>query len=104
MEDRFFTQPVLNAPYSYPARHWELDDDGQPTQQIIERRRIAEFITPIPKPRRRRVGSSQQQLVFDRMMGCLPQSSSMRARPRSSTRFASTLTAGTACPTLVTGA
>ena len=65
MEDRFFTQPVLNAPYSYPARHWELDDDGQPTQQIIERRRSAEFITPIPKPRRRRVGSSQQQLVFD---------------------------------------
>ena len=33
MEDRFFAQPVLNAPYSYPARHWELDDDGQPTQQ-----------------------------------------------------------------------
>ncbi len=65
MEDRFFAQPVLNAPYSYPARHWELDDDGQPTQQIIERRRSAEFITPIPKPRRRRVGSSQQQLVFD---------------------------------------
>ena len=32
----FFEQPVLNGPYDQPARHWELDDSGQPTQQIIE--------------------------------------------------------------------
>ena len=70
MEDRFFTQPVLNAPYSYPARHWELDDDGQPTQQIIERRRsAAEFITAVPEPRRRRAPTTQQQLVFDEGQG-----------------------------------
>jgi hypothetical protein len=30
-----------------PKRHWELDEQGQPTQQIIENRRRAEFITPI---------------------------------------------------------
>ena len=69
MEDRFFTQPVINAPYSYPAQHWELDDDGQPTQRIIESRRRAEFITPIPKPRRRRGSSMQQQLIFDEGKG-----------------------------------
>jgi len=44
---------------------WELDEDGQPTQQIIEHRRRAEFITPIPKPRKRKGSSHQQQIVFD---------------------------------------
>lgn len=39
MNNRFFERPVLNSPYEYPKRHWELDKDGQPTQQIIENRR-----------------------------------------------------------------
>jgi hypothetical protein len=45
MYNRFFERPVLNSPYQYPARHWELDAQGQPTQQIIEHRRwaFAEF-------------------------------------------------------------
>ena len=29
MENPFFNQPVLNSPYEYPSRHWELDDGGQ---------------------------------------------------------------------------
>jgi type III restriction enzyme len=49
----FFDRPILNSPYGYPARHWELDDQGQPTQKTIEHRRPAEFITPIPKPKKR---------------------------------------------------
>lgn len=53
MENRFFEHPILNSPYQYPPRHWEMDASGQPTQQIIETRRIAQFITPIPKPRKR---------------------------------------------------
>ena len=52
MENRFFDQPILNSPYAYPSRYWELDENGQPTLQIIEKRRRAEFITPIPKPRK----------------------------------------------------
>jgi type III restriction enzyme len=48
----FFEQPVLNSPYIYPARHWELDGQGQPTQKIINKRRKAEFLTPIPKPKK----------------------------------------------------
>jgi hypothetical protein len=31
--DSFFERPILNSPYSYPDRHWELDDDGQTTSQ-----------------------------------------------------------------------
>ena len=61
----FFEQPILNSPYEYPAWHWELDDEGQPTNQIIEGRREAKFITPVPAPRRRRGKSVQTQLVMD---------------------------------------
>lgn len=70
MDDRFFRQPVLNSPYEHPARHWELDDAGQPTQRIVERHRSAEFITPIPEPRNRRRGSARQlEMVLDEGKG-----------------------------------
>ena len=66
MTNLFFEQPVLNSPYECPSQHWELDDTGQPTQQIIERRRQAEFITPIPQPKKRKGASVEQAaLVFD---------------------------------------
>ena len=65
MVNDFFEHPILNSPYEYPARYWELDASGQPTQRIIESRRKAEFITPIPKPRKRKVVVPQQRMVFD---------------------------------------
>ncbi len=68
MDNPFFDQPILNSPYEYPTRHWELDSHGQPTQKIIEARRRAEFITPIPKPKKRKK-SQQQELVFDEGAG-----------------------------------
>jgi len=69
MDNQFFERPVLNSPYEYPARHWELDEQGQPTQRIIERRRSAEFITPVPKPRKRKDSPAQLGLVFDEGKG-----------------------------------
>src|SRR6266508_703994 len=69
MDNPFFDHPILNSPYEYPIRHWELDSQGQPTQQIIEHRRRAEFITPIPKPRKRKAPAEQQQIVFDEGKG-----------------------------------
>jgi type III restriction enzyme len=69
MPDPFFDHPVLNSPYEYPRKHWELDADGQPTQQQIERRRRAEFLTPIPKPKKRRATVAQQDIVFDEGLG-----------------------------------
>ena len=54
MSHPFFEQPILNSPYECPCRHWELDEHGQPTQRIVESRRRAEFITPIPKPKKRK--------------------------------------------------
>lgn len=69
MADEFFTHPILNSPYAYPSRHWELDEHGQPTQRIIENRREVRFITPIPKPRKRKGGSEQAKLALDEGAG-----------------------------------
>lgn len=64
MSDAFFARPILNSPYNYPRRHWELDDTGQPTQQVIEQRRLAKFITPIPKAKKQK-GAQQTELLYD---------------------------------------
>jgi len=69
MTDAFFAKPILNSPYAYPLRHWELDDQGQPTQQIKEARRSADFITPIPKPKKRKGSPEQAALLFDEGKG-----------------------------------
>ena len=69
MSNPFFDHPILNSPYSCPTQHWELDKDGQPTQQTISARRRAEFITPIPKPKKRKNAEAQQEIVFNEGMG-----------------------------------
>lgn len=43
MTDQFFERPILNSLYEGPRRHWELDKDGQPTQEGITKRRASEL-------------------------------------------------------------
>ena len=69
MSNPFFDHPILNSPYECPQQHWELDPQGQPTQQVIRDRRRAEFITPIPKPKKRKRASAQEEIVFDEGKG-----------------------------------
>jgi hypothetical protein len=73
MPNPFFDHPILNSPYEYPQQYWELDDQGQPTQKVIARRRPVSFITPIPKPKKRKQAAAQQVLqqamVFDEGQG-----------------------------------
>jgi len=69
MSNRFFEHPILNSPYECPRRHWELDEQGQPTQKIIEHRRWAEFITPIPKSKKQKQSSAQPEFIFDEGKG-----------------------------------
>lgn len=70
MNEQFFEKPILNSPYLRPSRHWELDEHGQPTHQVEEKRRPAEFITPIPKPRKRKKGKEgQKEMVHDEGKG-----------------------------------
>src|SRR5690348_16093968 len=68
MSNPFFDRPILNSPYDYPRRHWELDEAGQPTQKILDVRRGAKFITPIPKPKKRKA-AKQETFVFDEGKG-----------------------------------
>jgi type III restriction enzyme len=66
----FFKQPVLNSPYDYPGRHWGLDGENQPTDQVLNYRRTVSFITPIPKPKGRSGnGRKQRELVLDEGRG-----------------------------------
>ena len=69
MSNQFFDHPILNSPYDCPPRHWELDADGQPTQRILEIRRPAKFITPIPKPKKRKGEAKQDGFVFADFLG-----------------------------------
>ncbi|TVQ96100.1 MAG: restriction endonuclease [Desulfovibrionales bacterium] len=78
MNNKFFEQPILNSPYEYPAQHWELDKDGQPTQRIITYRRRADFVTPIPKAKKRgkdtgqktgRMKADQRSFILDEGLG-----------------------------------
>jgi len=64
MTDHFFQKPILNSPYLEPRRHWELDKTGQPTQQIIDRRRASELITPIPRAKRQQGPGEQASLLL----------------------------------------
>ena len=63
--EQFFDRPILNSPYECPSQHWELDENGQPTNRILERRRQVSFITPIPKPKKGKGAQDQQALGFD---------------------------------------
>ena len=65
MDNQFFEQPDPQLAVRVPGAHWELDEQGQPTQRIIESRRRAEFITPIPKPKKRKGRRDQRHIVFD---------------------------------------
>jgi type III restriction enzyme len=69
MNPTFFERPIINSPYAYPYRHWELDKDGQPTNRLLDHRRRAEFLTPIPKPRKRKDRQAQEEIVFDEGLG-----------------------------------
>jgi type III restriction enzyme len=62
MSEDFFRRPILNSPYDYPAQHWELDSTGQPTQNVAASRRRADFITPIPKPKKRKASQGELHL------------------------------------------
>jgi len=62
MTASFADQPILNSPYACPTQHWELDQEGMPTQHIIAKRRAARLIRPIPQPRR---AAGQGQLAIE---------------------------------------
>ena len=104
MSNPFFDHPILSSPYQCPSRHWELDQAGQPTQKILEIRRRAEFITPIPKPKKRKKAATQEAFVFDDGKG-LSTSVVINVRKGPQTPVSGTPgTGGSVTPTPFTGA
>lgn len=60
----FFDKPILNSPYQFPGRHWELDADGHPTDKIIETRRSSALWTALPGASGKS-GKTQASLSFE---------------------------------------
>src|SRR5271170_2511870 len=55
MAENFYEKPILNSPYDVPRRHHALDQDGQPLDlPPVGGRRRSEFITPVPRPRKKK--------------------------------------------------
>ncbi|MDF1769452.1 MAG: hypothetical protein P1U43_11925 [Maricaulis sp.] len=69
MSDQFFEKPILNSPCLYPKRHWLLDESGQPTTDIVESRRPVSFITPVPKPKKRKQAAEQAEMSLGSATG-----------------------------------
>lgn len=58
----FFENPILNSPYEEPSRHHALDSEGQPLNEPPrEGRRKSEYITPVPKPRKKKQRGDKAQ-------------------------------------------
>jgi type III restriction enzyme len=55
--------PILNAPYDSPRRHFQFDDEGI-TDHVVEGRRPSSYFIPIPKAKKK-----GGQLVFDEWTG-----------------------------------
>lgn len=60
----FFDGPILNSPYHHPGRHWELDEEGQPSDRILTRRRPSALWTALPG-KSAKSAKTQKSLVFD---------------------------------------
>lgn len=64
MSSRFFDPALLDSPDERPSKRWEPGDDGPPSGRILDACRRAQFIPPIPKPRKSRSAANQQTFVF----------------------------------------
>ena len=60
----FFDAPILNSPYEYPACHWELGPDGQPTNVLLKHRRKSAYYTPVPKPKKKKAKPQQEEMLL----------------------------------------
>ena len=58
----YASNPILNSPYEYPDRYWEIDSTGIPTGTPREGRRPNRYVIPVPASRRR---SQQAALDLD---------------------------------------
>jgi len=78
--NNFYTSPILNSPYANPSRHWQLDARGQPTHTIVTGRRRAEYISPIPLPKKSKAARAQMDMLADDEAGLSTQAQQYNAK------------------------
>lgn len=82
MTQSFFDQPILNSPYEPPTRFHALDGEGQPLDQPpVDGRRPCDFITPVPKPKRRSAKAAQASLIFGDAEGLTSEDQEYNPKP-----------------------
>jgi type III restriction enzyme len=52
MAQAVIDNPILNFPFDEPTRHFRFDDQGI-TDEVVERRRISSYFTPIAQPKKK---------------------------------------------------
>ena len=61
MKSIVIENPIVNSPFSEPKRHFRFDDEGI-TSEIVEKRRISHYFSPIAKPKKK---DKQTQLELE---------------------------------------
>jgi type III restriction enzyme len=59
MSQTVIENPVINSPFTEPARHFRFTDEGI-TDEIVEERRRSSYFIPIARPKKK-----GRQLAFD---------------------------------------
>jgi type III restriction enzyme len=78
----FFDQPILNSPYEVPTRYHALDKEGQPLElPPIEGRRPCDFLTPVPKPKRKSSKGKQTSMLFEDTEGLSDEDQEYNPKP-----------------------
>src|SRR5688572_17690895 len=54
--------PIINSPFQEPQQYHELDKRGNPTGNILSRRRPSTYLTPVAQPRKQ---AGLQPSLFD---------------------------------------
>lgn len=66
MNETFFERPILNSPFEYPHCHWELDQDGQPTNRTSKPGDGPDVIIPCPKAEAAAAGKRSDDIKIER--------------------------------------
>ncbi len=61
MKSIVIENPIVNSPFEEPKRHFRFDDEGI-TSEIVEKRRISHYFSPIAKPKKK---DKQTQLELE---------------------------------------
>ena len=69
MDNDFFKKPILNSPYEYPVRHWELDALGSQLKGLLKTGAAPSSLCLCPRLESTKLHPEQKAMVFDEGKG-----------------------------------